>query len=231
MQFQEPRHNCWGEISKGHLWDDGHFLAQGVQTNLSSLKTINHYSSLRFCQPEQGRDQGAFTSTSASNDANLQWRDENYFYIHQKKKTIHKFTKKDKILSCSFRLLIILLLCHATEGTYRWLQWNHTWEIDGKHLFLQQAGITNHFVWQYRYMTLTWLADGGENAWFLKNVLSFCWTFISPNHIFSHMVIVLLYELIRVASGEPILMPWHLMYELYHFVLDLLHVYDSRQLF
>ncbi len=62
-----------------HLWDDGHFLAQGMQADLRSQKTINHYSSLWFCQPEQGRNQGAFASTGASDDANLQERSENNF--------------------------------------------------------------------------------------------------------------------------------------------------------
>lgn len=68
-------------ILKGHLWDDGHSLAQGVQTNLRSLKTINHYASLRFCQPEQSRDEGAFAGTGPPDDANLQWREEKTFLL------------------------------------------------------------------------------------------------------------------------------------------------------
>lgn len=54
-----------------HLWDDGHSLAQGVQTDLRSQKTIYYDSSLRLSQPEQGGDQGAFTGPSPPNDANL----------------------------------------------------------------------------------------------------------------------------------------------------------------
>lgn len=56
---------------EGYLWDDGHSLAQGVQTDLWSQKTIDYDSSLGLSQPEQGRDQGAFTGPSPPNDANL----------------------------------------------------------------------------------------------------------------------------------------------------------------
>lgn len=55
----------------GHLWDDGHSLAQCVQTDLRSQKAIDHNSSLGLSQPEQGRDQGAFTSSGPPHDANL----------------------------------------------------------------------------------------------------------------------------------------------------------------
>ncbi len=58
-------------------------------------------------------------------------------------------------------------------------------EIDGrKKLFLQQAGIPNHFFWHYSHMTLTWLWQMGEKM----PDLSLCWTFISQvskQHIFS----------------------------------------------
>lgn len=56
---------------EGHLWDDGHSLAQGVQTDIRSQKTIDYDSSLGLSQPEQGGDQGAFTGSSPPNDANL----------------------------------------------------------------------------------------------------------------------------------------------------------------
>lgn len=56
---------------EGHLWDDGHPLAQGVQTDTRSQKTIDYDSSLGLSQPEQGGDQGAFTGPSPPNDANL----------------------------------------------------------------------------------------------------------------------------------------------------------------
>lgn len=56
---------------EGHLWDDGHSLAQGVQTDLRCQKTINYDFSLGLSQPEQGGDQGAFTGPRPPNDANL----------------------------------------------------------------------------------------------------------------------------------------------------------------
>lgn len=63
-----------------HLGDDGHFLAERVQTDLGRKKTVNHYSPLRFCQPEQGGDQSAFPGAGASNNADLQERDEKNSY-------------------------------------------------------------------------------------------------------------------------------------------------------
>lgn len=66
---------------EGHLWDDGHSLAQGVQTDLRSQKTIDYDPSLGLSQPEQGRDQGAFTGPSPPNDANLHPEKETVLFL------------------------------------------------------------------------------------------------------------------------------------------------------
>lgn len=66
---------------EGHLWDDGHSLAQGVQTDLRSQKTIDYDSSLRLSQAEQGGDQGAFTGPSPPNDANLHPKKETVLFL------------------------------------------------------------------------------------------------------------------------------------------------------
>lgn len=66
---------------EGHLWDDGHSLAQGVQADLRSQKTVDYNSSLRLSQSEQGGNQRAFTGPSPPNDANLHPEKESVLFL------------------------------------------------------------------------------------------------------------------------------------------------------
>lgn len=86
-----------------------------MQADLGRQETVDHYSSLGLRQPEQGRDQGAFTGSGPPNNANLQRRHEGCFYFSE--------IKQNRIVAV---IHLNACLCHRGNNSYSaatWTEW------------------------------------------------------------------------------------------------------------
>ena len=56
---------------RGYLWDNGHLLPKGVQSQLGGQEPVDGHAALGLGQSEQGRDERAFPGAGPSHDAHL----------------------------------------------------------------------------------------------------------------------------------------------------------------